>query len=224
MIDAILDFVHDSMSSPWIYLLIFAVAAVDGFFPVVPGESIVLTAGVYAAATGQPNIVLVIAAASVGAFAGDHVSYLLGRTAGTGLAGRLPAGTKRHNAYEWAQRVLIGHGGVILIISRYIPGGRTATTMVAGATRYPLRRFAAFDGIAAVSWGIYCALLGFVGGMAFENDPVKGLLLGFGLALAVTAVVELVRHSRKRRERRLTDAKPAINNERSPVAAPSLVG
>jgi membrane-associated protein len=65
--------------------------------------------------------------------------------------------------------------------------------------RYPLRSFSFFDGIAAGSWAAYSALIGYVGGAAFEDDPIKGLALGLGLALAVTGAVELVRHVRARR-------------------------
>jgi hypothetical protein len=48
------------------------------------------------------------------------------------------------------------------------------------------RKFSLFDGIAALSWGTYSALVGFIGGAAFEDDPFKGLALGLGLALTVT--------------------------------------
>ena len=68
MTDAILPLVEDVMSSPWIYLVLFALAAVDGFFPVVPSEASVITAGVFAAA-GDPSLPLVILVAALGAFA-----------------------------------------------------------------------------------------------------------------------------------------------------------
>jgi membrane-associated protein len=88
---------------------------------------------------------------------------------------------------------------VIIVISRYIPGARTAVTLTAGAVGYRWKRFAAFGALAAVTWGAYSALVGYVGGAAFENDPLKGLLLGFGLAAAVTVAVELARHLVRRR-------------------------
>ena len=71
--------------------------------------------------------------------------------------------------------------------------------IAAGAVRYPLRKFSFFDGIAALSWGIYSATVGYVGGEAFEEDPLKGLGLGLGIALAVSGLVEVVRHVRARR-------------------------
>ncbi|MFC7105441.1 hypothetical protein ACFQQB_36435 [Nonomuraea rubra] len=68
-----------------------------------------------------------------------------------------------------------------------------------GAVRHPLRSFTFFDAIATSSWAVYSGLIGFFGGMAFENDPIKGLLLGLGIALSITAVVEIVRWVRKKR-------------------------
>ena len=74
--DAITHIVEGAMASPWVLLALFAVAAIDGFFPVVPAESLVVTAGVFAASTGEPSLPLVVLAAALGAFTGDHVSYL----------------------------------------------------------------------------------------------------------------------------------------------------
>ena len=53
------------------------------------------------------------------------------------------------------------------------------------------RRFIVFDLIACVIWGSYAVLLGYFGGKTFEEEPWKGLLLAFVIALAVTAAVEV---------------------------------
>lgn len=190
MSHAILDLVNQVMTSPWLYLALFALAMLDGFFPIVPAETSVITAGVFAA-TGQTNLALVILVAALGAFAGDHISYLIGRKA----AGRL----RERKAFVWARNTLAERGGLVLVVARYIPGGRTATTLTMGAVRHPLRSFTFFDAIAASSWAVYSGLIGYFGGMAFENDPIKGLLLGLGIALSITGVVEAVRFVRKRR-------------------------
>ncbi|MFI6480241.1 DedA family protein [Nonomuraea sp. NPDC050663] len=189
MSQSILDLLHQVMSSPWLYLAIFALAVLDGFFPIVPAETSVITAGVFAA-TGQTNLALVILVAGLGALAGDHISYLIGYKSG----GRL----RDKKAFVWARKALDERGGLVLVIARYIPGGRTATTITMGAVRYPLRSFTFFDLIAASSWAVYSGLIGFFGGMAFENDPIKGLLLGLGIAVTITIVVEAVRWFRKR--------------------------
>jgi membrane-associated protein len=201
--DSILDAIHQAMSSPWIYLALFLVATVDAFFPVVPSESAVITAGVFAAASDAPSLLIVIGAAAAGAFVGDHVSYLLGRTAGARRLARMDSGTRRRTVFEWAERGLADRGGLVLVVARYVPGGRTAVTLTMGALAYSRRRFALFDGLAAVSWAAYSGLVGYVGGAAFERDPLKGVLVGIGLALMVTVAVEAVRHLRKRPTERL---------------------
>ncbi|MFG2165156.1 DedA family protein [Micromonospora chersina] len=210
--DSVLDLLHQTMSSPWVYLALFTIAVVDGFFPVVPSETAVITAGVFAV-TGQPDLPLVIGVAALGALVGDHVSYAIGRHGGGRLLARLPAaggdaapgraarGRRRRAAVEWARRGIVARGGLILTVARYVPGGRTAVTLTMGATRFPRRRFLAFDALAAASWGSYSALVGYLGGLAFERDPVRGLLLGLGLAVTLTVVVEAVRWARSRRRR-----------------------
>jgi membrane-associated protein len=197
MSDAITELVEGAMGSPWVYLAICAFAAIDGFFPAVPSESLVVSAGVFAA-TGEPNVFAVIGVAAAGAFAGDHISYMIGHTAGGRLLERAKPGSRKAAALQRGGKLLDERGGTILIVCRYIPGARTAITLTAGAVRYPLRTFSAFDGIAALSWGTYSAMIGYVGGAAFEEEPLKGLALGLGLALTVTLLVEVVRHARRR--------------------------
>jgi membrane-associated protein len=197
MSEAITELVEGAMGSPWVYLAICAFAAIDGFFPAVPSESLVVSAGVFAA-TGEPNVFAVIGVAAAGAFAGDHISYMIGHTAGGRLLERAKPGSRKAAALQRGGNLLDERGGTILIVCRYIPGARTAITLTAGAVRYPLRTFSAFDGIAALSWGTYSAMIGYVGGAAFEEEPLKGLALGLGLALTVALLVEVVRHVRRR--------------------------
>lgn len=187
--DKVVELLQQTMTSPWVYIAIFAVAVVDGFFPIVPSETSVITAGVFAA-TGKPNLVALIGVAAAGAFVGDHISYAIGRGLGR---------NRRNKALLWAKQAVSVRGGLILVAARYIPGGRTAITMTMGSVGYPLRKFVAYDALAATSWAVYSALIGYFGGMAFENDPLRGLLLGLGLALSITAIAELVRWIRKKR-------------------------
>jgi membrane-associated protein len=196
--DSIIDLVEGAMGSPWVYVALCAFAAIDAFFPIVPSESLVISAGVFAA-SGEPNLFGVIAVSALGAFMGDHVSYFIGRFAGEKAMRRAEPGTRRAAAWQKGHQLLSERGGTFLIVCRYIPGARTAMTLTAGAVSYPLRSFSFFDGIAALSWGTYSALIGYIGGEAFENSPWKGLALGLGIALTVTLSIEVVRHLRRPR-------------------------
>ena len=88
---------------------------------------------------------------------------------------------------------------MLLITARFIPGGRTALTVSSGITRQPRPWFAAWVAVAAVIWATYAALLGFVGGKAFEDDHTKAFLLAFAAAFSLTVMIEVVRHLRAKR-------------------------
>ena len=196
MLETFTDFVS---GSPWTYAFLFTVAAVDAFFPIVPSETSVIAAGVLAA-SGDLVLVLVIALAAAGAIVGDNISYWIGRTVGHRIAERFFSGA-RHKRLEQAERSLAERGGYLILVARFIPGGRTAVTLAAGTLEFPWRRFLAYDVVAGIIWASYAALLGYFGGRTFEESPLKGLAVAFGIAVAVTAVVELVRWVRKRRAR-----------------------
>jgi membrane-associated protein len=196
MFDSIVDAISDAW---WSYPLIFAIAALDAFFPVVPSETLAITGGVLAG-SGDLNLLLVILAASCGAILGDNISFGIGRFVGERTLKRWFRSDKARGRLEWAERQLDERGGYLIVIARFIPGGRTAVTFASGyLPAMPWRRFIVFDVIAGVVWGCYTALLGYVGGRQFEEQPWKGLLIAFAVALVVAAGVEVVRHLRRRR-------------------------
>jgi membrane protein DedA with SNARE-associated domain len=187
--NAIIAFVEGAMASPWVYAALFALAAIDGFLPVVPSETLIVTAGVYAA-NGVTSLPAVVGVAALGAFAGDHASYAIGRAAGGRLRRRREG--RSAAALTWAAGQLRERGGSILIVCRYIPGARTATTLTAGTVRHPLRSFSPFVAAAGLSWGVYTATIGYVGGSAFEDSPLLGVVLGLAIALSGLARVAVV--------------------------------
>ena len=178
-------------ASPWTYGLILAVAALDALLPLVPSEATAIAAGVLAGA-GDLSIALVIAAAAAGAFVGDSSSYGVGRAFRNRIGGRLLPDRRR----AWAERALDKRGGLLIVGARFIPGGRTAVTLTAGAVAMPARRYARLAALAAVLWATHAALLGYIGGRAFEDHPWRGLLLALGAAATIAVAVELVRRVR----------------------------
>jgi membrane-associated protein len=184
-------------SSPWTYAALFGLAALDVLIPLLPSEASVITAGVLAA-SGDLILPLVIAFAAAGAIVGDNSSYGIGRFAGPWLTQRFFTGERRRRL-DWARTSLDERGGYLIVIGRFIPGGRTAVTIAAGLLEMRWRRFLMFDAIAGLVWASYAALLGYFGGKTFEEEPWKGLMLAFAIAFGVAAVVEVVRWLRKRR-------------------------
>lgn len=186
-----------SSASGWAYAIVFALCVLDAFVPVVPAETAVITAGVVAAG-GDLALALVIVVAAAGAFAGDNVSYGIGRTLGGRVVERFFRGDKARHRLDWAQGQLQERGVVLIVVGRFIPGGRTAVTIGAGLLRYRWARFAWADAAATLGWASYASLLGYFGGRAFEDAPWKGLVLALGIGFAVAVLVEGGRRLRQR--------------------------
>ena len=184
----------------WSYLIIFTVAVVDAFFPLVPSETTLVIGGSFAA-SGDLSLPLVILAGAAGAVIGDNISYGLGTLVGERTVKKWFVGEKAHKRFEWAERTLDERGAYIIIIARFIPGGRTAVTFSAGYVHsLAWRRFIVYDVVAGLIWATYGALLGYFGGKTFENHPLLGVALALGIALSVGVLIEAVRHFRQRRQ------------------------
>ena len=84
----------------------------------------------------------------------------------------------------------------MLITARFIPGGRTALTVSSGVTHQPHRWFAGWVAIAVLIWATYAALLGYLGGKAFEDNHTLAFVVAFTTALGMTLLIEIVRHLR----------------------------
>jgi membrane-associated protein len=185
----------------WSYLVIFAVATIDAFFPLVPSETLMVIGG-NLASSGDLVLSLVIVSGAAGAVLGDNISFALGNWVGEKTVKRWFRSEKSRRRLEWAERTLDERGAYIIIIARFIPGGRTAVTFSAGyIPTFRWRRFIVYDVIAGVVWATYAALLGYFGGKTFEENALLGVLLALGIALTLGLLVEVVRHYRQRRAR-----------------------
>jgi len=194
----------DQISSHWWFLLvIFAIAFLDSVIPIVPSETCVIIGGV-AASQGNQNIFLVIAFAAVGAFLGDNTAYLIGRRASGWFHRRAERKPKFARKMAWAQMQILERGGLLLITARFIPGGRTILTLSCGVTRQNQWWFARWVALATLIWATYAAMLGFIGGEAFEEDHTKAFMLAFGLAIGTNIVIEVVRHFRNKHREALS--------------------
>jgi membrane protein DedA with SNARE-associated domain len=193
----------DRISSHWWFLLvILAIAYLDSVIPIVPSETCVIIGGV-AASQGHYEVWAVILAGAVGAFLGDNTAYLIGLRASGWFRRRAERKPKFAKKLAWAQLQILQRGGLLLITARFIPGGRTVLTLSCGITRQKRWWFIRWVALATVIWATYGALLGRIGGEAFEDDHTKAFVLAFGLAIGTNIVIEIVRHVlKKRREAR----------------------
>lgn len=173
-------------------------AATDVLLPLIPSETIVITASVLAA-QGELLIWVIVPVVALGAFVGDNLSYWLGRRVGDPIARRLFDGEKGQARLRWAEEALWRRGAILIGVGRFIPGGRTATTFAAGSLEMPYRQFVVADAVAASLWALYVSMLGYLGGETFEESLWLPLAASFAAAMAVGAGFEAWRRLQSRR-------------------------
>jgi membrane protein DedA with SNARE-associated domain len=197
------DWLKDFSGSPWFYAIIFVVAVLDSVLPIVPSETLVIIGGV-SAGLGNLWIPLVIVCAASGAFIGDNMSYLIGREASDWVMRRQNRTEKGARRMAAVVEQVHERGGLLLITARFIPGGRTALTLACGVTRQPRRWFVGWAAVAALVWGNYAALLGFIGGKSFEENHTLAFIIAFVTAFGITALIEVARWALERARYRQT--------------------
>jgi membrane-associated protein len=157
-------FAHLQVDHAISYLVAFLFPALDAIIPAVPSETLVIALGVATAGSTDPRIALLVACAAAGAFVGDNVCYLLGQRFGPAVQRRFFTTPKGKAAREWAERSLDRFGAQLIVVCRFIPGGRTAVTLTCGVTGYPRRRFVPATAAAATIWALYAFFIGRIGG------------------------------------------------------------
>ncbi|MEV5610446.1 VTT domain-containing protein [Streptomyces sp. NPDC052225] len=195
-----LESVGSLTGSPWIYALVALSVLFDVFLPVLPSGVLVITAATAAAAgtgaaTGQvphgvPDLLALTACAATASVVGDLVAYRLAWRGGA----RLDRAIARSRRLTTAQERLGGalarsSGGLLVIIARFAPAGRSVVSFAAGTAHTRPREFVPWSALAGVAWAAYSVALGYFGaqwlGASWLSTVVSLLaLVGAGLVAA----------------------------------------
>jgi membrane-associated protein len=180
------------LASPaWVYLALFGFLAVDALIPVVPIQAIMITSGALTV-YGDLHLVVVILVGALGMFTGDAIAFVLGRSTGHRLgalrARFAPRGddsgpSKTRQAAERFTRGLRRPGPLVMLLCRFVPGGRMASGYHAGRSRYPIKYFIGYDGAAALCWACYGGLVGHLGGTAITQSAWRLFAIAAGAAV-----------------------------------------
>lgn len=184
---------HLNVGSVLSYVIAFGLPALDALIFVLPAEAAVIALGVATAGSTDPRIGVLVVLAAAGAFLGDNCAYVLGRRLGPAISKRVFAGSRGARRRAWAERSLNRFGAAIIVVCRFIPGGRTAVTLTCGMIGYPVRRFVPATALAGALWASYAFFIGRLGGTALSGKPWAGLLLALGLVSLITLLVEVGR-------------------------------
>ena len=157
-----------------LFAIIFAESGLFfGFF--LPGDSLLLTAGLLASrtdtATGQPilSIFILLPLLAVAAILGDNVGYWFGNKTGPRIFNRENSRFFKRKNLLAAKAFYDKHGGKTIVLARFMPFIRTFAPIVAGAVEMEYRRFVFFNFFGGLLWALGVTLVGFGLGKAASN-------------------------------------------------------
>jgi len=192
-----------------LFAIIFAESGLFfGFF--LPGDSLLLTAGLLAsrtdAATGQPilNIFILLPLLAVAAILGDNVGYWFGNKTGPRIFNRENSRFFKRKNLLAAKAFYDKHGGKTIVLARFMPFIRTFAPIVAGAVEMEYRRFVFFNFFGGLLWAVGVTLVGFgLGKAASDVAPEtvdKYFLILIVAVIFVSALPALIHIWRDNRE------------------------
>ena len=137
-----------------------------GFF--LPGDSLLVTAGVFAGA-GHTTLSALLIFVTLCAIAGDQVGYFIGRMAGQSLYKREESRFFKKRHLERAHEFYEKHGAKTVILARFVPIIRTFCPPVAGAAKMSYTRYLLYDIFGGFLWVWSMTLLGYTLGRTVPN-------------------------------------------------------
>ena len=193
------DSQFESIPPFYLYLLIGAIIFLEtgillGFF--LPGDSILFSAGLVAAAHGEVNIVILVTVIFVAAFFGDQVGFVLGRTVGRSYLEK-HKGPRIQKMIERSERFYERTGWWAVVAARFFPWIRTFVPPIAGASKMNYYKFLSANALGALLWGVGITLAGYYAAtLPWVKTSSYGIAAFFIIASVVSSLVNFLRHRR----------------------------
>ena len=200
----------DSLLATYGYLAVFFFVGIESIGIPVPGETMLVTAGVYAGTTGRLSIFWVIVASSAGAIVGDNIGYVIGRTGGYRLLKRYgPYIRLEENRLRLGQYLFHKHGPKVVFFGRFVSVLRIFAAFLAGVNHMHWRQFLIFNAAGGIIWStIYGMAAYFLGRQLVQLSGRVDLVLAVvGVAVIITVIVFL-RRNEERLQREADQAMP----------------
>jgi membrane-associated protein len=194
------DFLHpdkliEAVGTVGLFFVVFAESGLFfGFF--LPGDSLLFTAGVFAA-KGDLNLPVILVGCFVAAVAGDQVGYAFGRRVGPALFRRPDSRFFRQSHVERAQDYFVEHGVKTIVLARFVPIVRTFAPIVAGVGTMEYRTFVTFNVLGGLLWSVGVTTLGYLLGEAIDIDKYLLPVIAVIVLVSVLPVVREVLKARR---------------------------
>ena len=183
-----------------------------GFF--LPGDSLLVTAGVFAA-TGHLHLAELLALVPLCAIVGDQIGYWIGRKAGQALYRRKDSLVFRRRHLDRAHQFYERYGGKTVILARFVPVVRTFCPPVAGAALMPYGRYLVFDVAGGFLWVGSMILSGYFLGSIIPNIGERiHYVIGAVIFLSLLPAIIGALRARSTRASRVAPPIPTVQSER----------
>lgn len=202
------EFLLGAAGQPWMPAVVLVLCIVDGFFPPIPSETLVVGMAALSLSPAGPNPGLLFAAACLGAFVGDNIAYGFGR--------RLVSSRCRWMQRRSSQAALLRAGAALqsrgiplILVARFVPVGRVAVSLAAGASGFSARTFRLVTALSSALWAAYSIAVGSMAGHWFQNHPLLGVIVALSFSATAGLLVDKAFkafHKRKSQHRELAQA------------------
>src|SRR3989440_10016761 len=190
----------DSLLATYGYLAVFVFVGVESIGIRVPGETMLVTAAIYAGTTGRLSIFWVIVASAAGAIVGDNIGYLIGRTGGYRLVKRYGRYIRlEEDRLRLGQYLFDKHGSKVVFFGRFISVLRIFAAFLAGVNRMHWRKFLIFNAAGGIVWSTLYGVAAFLlGKQLLQLSGRVDLGLAVVGAAAIIAVIVFLRRNEAR--------------------------
>ena len=209
------------LHSLWLLPVLTVMIAADGPVPVLPSETLLMSAAAAAFGIGDARgIVGLFLAALVGSIAGDCLVFWLGRSSNRLLP---PAVDAESALTRWVRSNLFRRPTVALVGARLMPGGRLVSVAAAGRLGLPARTFLAGSLASSVIWSVYMLGIGMLLGPIVGGNPFLSLAAGAAMAVLTAGGFALVQRLRARLRPAVAAPEAATGTAPGAVPEPAFV-
>lgn len=204
------------------YLLVGLIIMLESMGLLLPAETMLIAASIYAASSDSGlSVHLIALSAIIGAIMGDNFGYLIGQKIGYHVLKKYGPKIKLT-----PERLLLGqylfkhHGGKVVFIGRFMVLLRLFTALLAGANKMPWKGFMFYNALGGIAWaGGYSYITYFLGKQILQLEGTIGLVLGVvGGAILLSFIwfihkneKRLIEHAQKEAEREAADLDHSLN-------------
>ena len=190
----LMDFVANH--GTWIYVLLFLIIFVETglvVMPFLPGDSLLFVVGAMCG-LGLMSYPLTVALLIVAAVAGNQTNYTIGHWVGPKVFQWPQSKFFNKRAFEQAHAFYEKHGGITIVIARFMPFVRTFAPFVAGVAQMTRAKFTFYDVTGAVLWvgGLVTAGY-FFGNIPFVKEHLEKIIWALIVVPGLIAIVGAMR-------------------------------